>query len=1219
MKPLRPLQIDPAGLHLIEASAGTGKTHTIGTLLLRLVIEQGLAIERILVVTFTEAATADLRRRLRERLRQAFNALEGRIPLPAELAALCPPAGRERARTRVWRALLDFDCAPITTIHGFCLAMLQDFAFESGLPFDVETEAEARGLLEEVVDDFRSQQLHSLEPLVIDYLSDALPSREALLQLAERVLARPDCQPLPATVERHPDPVGALRAAHRQARTLWLAQREEIAALVCDHEGLHKGWFKPQKRLDSLAEMERLLAPERAESAQLPAGVGRLTPAWLAAKCKKGRQPPAHPFFEACQRLVDAGAAFEREALAYTHALLEHLRREVPRRRLQRNVQSFDDLLQRLDQALAAEGGETLAARIRDRCDAALVDEFQDTDRVQVRIFERLFGDGALPVFLVGDPKQSIYGFRGADINAYLEAAGLAAERHTLAINWRSSPPLLAAVDLLFGRAERAGQRPFVDPRIHHQPVQPQPEARNALEPGTAPLQLRFLPRADRAGPRGAIAKDWIDAHLADWVASELVRLLAGGPRLDGAPVQPGQVAVLVRTNDQAARLQRALQRRRVPAVLSSAGSVFATREAEELSRVLAATAEPTDTARVRAALATDLLGLDAVALDAMGADDEATTAAAQQRWAGWLLRFRDWRRCWQQRGFMRLARALLLEAPEADAPPAAVRLAGLVDGERRLTNLLHLAELLHGAAAGEHLGPRALLRWFEQKRTGDSQGADSEQLRLESDARAVQLVTVHRSKGLQYPVVVCPSLWDVRRDSSFPLVFDRLDAESGRARSFVDLHKSPLAENVQLARRETLAEAMRLTYVALTRAEQLCLVIWGGLKDYAHAPLARLLHLPGAPDDLEALGKAIGRLDDQRLFTDLQQLAAESGGTIAATELAPPDAATWQPDGARPSALGCVELRRRLEPAWSIHSFSSLKAGQRRGADVAAVPDHDQDVEPAASLALAAAEPQLQVAAAAERIPLADLERGPRMGDCLHALLEQVDFAAADDAALAVLIARQRRAFGLDDAAAAGLRRAVDAVLDTPLDGPTGRLRLRGLPAHQCLRELEFLLPAAGVLEPAAWAADLRALGGPVIPDAYPARLAAMAPQRLAGFLRGFIDLVFVHDGRWFVVDYKSNFLGERFADYRPERLAAAMAEHDYFLQYLLYCLALERILRYRLADFDAERHLGGVYYLFVRGLHPEHGPRWGVFRDRPSPALLQRLGRRLGLEAAP
>ncbi len=1217
MRPLRPLEVDPSGLHLIEASAGTGKTHTIGTLLLRLVIEQGLAIERILVVTFTEAATADLRRRLRERLRQAFNALDGRIPLPAELAALCPPARRERARTRAWRALLDFDCAPITTIHGFCLAMLQDFAFESGLPFDVETEAEARGLIEEVVDDFRSRQLHSLEPLVIEYLSDALPSREALIQLAERVLARPDCQPLPATVERHPDPVAALQAAHRQARALWLAHREEIAALVCDHEGFHKGWFKPQKRLDSLAALERTLAPERAESAQLPAAVGLLTRAGLAAKCKKGRQPPEHPFFDACQRLVDAAAAFEREALASTLALIEHLRCEVPRRRLQRNVQSFDDLLQRLDQALAATGGATLAERIRERYDAALVDEFQDTDRVQVRIFERLFGDGALPVFLVGDPKQSIYGFRGADINAYLEAAGLAAERHTLAVNWRSSPPLLAAVDLLFGRAEQAGQSPFVDPRIHHQPVEPQPAARDALEPGTAPLQLRFLPRADRAGPRGAIGRDWVDAHLADWVASELVRLLADGPLLDGAPIQPGQVAVLVRTNDQAARLQQALQRRRVPAVLSSAGSVFASREAEELGRVLAAAAEPTDTALVRAALATDLLGLDAAALDAMAADDETAAAGDQQRWEDWQLRFRDWHRCWQQRGFMRLARAVLLEATEADAPPPAVRLAGLVDGERRVTNLLHLAELLHGAAAGEHLGPRALLRWFEQQRAGDGQRADSEQLRLESDARAVQLVTVHRSKGLQYPVVVCPSLWDVRLSSSFPLVFDRLDAASGRARSFVDLHKTPLDEHARLARRETLAEAMRLTYVALTRAEQLCLVIWGGLKSYAHAPLARLLHLPGAPDDLDALGKAIGRLDDRRLFADLQQLAAESGGTIAAAELAPPDGASWQPGTARPAALGCTELRRRIEPAWAIHSFSSLKAGQRRGPDVAAAPDHDQDVEPAAPPAVAAAELELQPAA--ERIPLADLERGPRMGDCLHALLEQVDFAAADDAALAALIARQQRAFGLDAAAAVGLRRAVDAVLDTPLDGPAGRLRLRGLPARRCLRELEFLLPAAGVLEPAAWAADLRALGGPAIPDAYPERLARTAPQRLVGFLRGFIDLVFVDEGRWFVVDYKSNFLGERFADYRPERLAAAMAEHDYFLQYLLYCVALERILRYRLADFDPERHLGGVYYLFVRGLNPDCGPRWGVFRDRPDPALLQRLGRRLGLEAKP
>ncbi len=1209
MKTLEPLRIDPDGTHLIEASAGTGKTYTIGTLVQRLVIQRGLRPEQILVVTFTEAASADLKRRLRERLSATLAMCEGRLTADEVLAGICPADERERAAVRVRRVLLDFDRMAIHTIHGFCKATLEQYAFESGVAFDPETEPDPRPLVQEVVADFWALESVRLDPLVVAALQKKGPGLAEMVDLVMTTLGQPDRQMLPADVPER-DAVGVFLAAYQRVRELWLTRRGVVEGLILQRDCYHKSWFSPEIRQRSLREVDAFLGPQTPLTPLLPEGFARLKPAKLTRVTNKGNEPPEDPFFDACQDLVAASELFATEPVGLQLRLIAYAGEQLAQRKLERNLQTFDDLLQRLDRALEGEGGEALAARVRGRYAAVLVDEFQDTDRIQARIFERLFAGQPEPLVFVGDPKQSIYAFRGADLYAYLETAELAGDRRaSLDTNWRSSPGLVAAVNRLFGRCEEQGQRPFVDERIQFRPVASRPDAQDLLGSGGGPaaaLQLRFVPRAGRENKQGVLNKDWIERNLADMVAADLVRLFQGETRLAGQPIRPGQVAVLLRTNEQARQVQAALSARRVPAVLVSAGTVFASPEAMEFARLLPALANPASGRALRAALATDLLGVRGDQLAAMDAVEPSAQAAVE----AWSERFHALEQVWRRQGFVHMARQLLFgAAPSAPQPPV-VRLLGYPDGERRVTNLLQLVELLHAAAVGEHLGPSGLLGWLERKLAAGDTRVDSDQLRLESDAQAVKLVTIHKSKGLEFPVVYCPTLWDVQADPRAPIAFQRVDDGSGRAQAFLDLGSEQVDQSLAAARQEALAEAMRLTYVALTRAEQLCICVWGALSGYDRAPLGRLLHLPGPPDDLAALKAPLRAMSDADMLADLHALAASSDGAIAVAELPPADQRPFEPAALSGVSLSCRTVTRHLERSFRVTSFSGIAAGGHT-LDPAAQEGRDHDV------GVISADPPPTADDA--RSPLADLVRGPRTGDCLHALLEELDFERAEGAHLADLARQKQQAFGLPDVALGDLERAVGAVLDTGLDHDRPNLRLRGLPGRDRLNELQFLVPTRGALSPAALAEAVREHGAGVIPEAYSERLARLQPRSIEGFLRGFIDLVFVHQGRWYVIDYKSNHLGDTFADYAQDRLAQAMADHHYYLQYLIYTLAVDRLLRYRMPDYDPAEHLGGVYYLFLRGMRPGHGPDSGVFHHRPSHQLLKAVAAALGLGGRP
>ncbi|HAO31934.1 MAG TPA: exodeoxyribonuclease V subunit beta [Candidatus Competibacter sp.] len=1196
MESLDPLGIPLDHFNLIEASAGTGKTYTLTALYVRLVVEAGIPVNRILVVTYTNAATKELRDRIRERLgqvRQAF--LRGRASEEDDLATRLLDLQRDRdlALRRLTNAARGFDEAAIFTIHGFCKRVLGDNAFESGLSFDTELLADTADLLQEIVDDFWRRELYGASPSVVRYVLDERYSPERLLGEIQRHLGKPYLNVLTPGGQRDGAALEqGFVEAFRQAGDLWSRERTAIEALLLKSPALNRNKYGLQSIPVWLESMERYLAAEP-PAPVLFGKFDQFTASRLHASVNKGKTAPQHPFFDACETLkvaCEALADYCRHQLPVK--LLAYCNAELATRKRRQQLQSYDDLLVNLHEALGQHRqGAALSATLRRRYFAALIDEFQDTDPVQYAIFRRIYAGTGKPVFLVGDPKQAIYSFRGADIFAYLTARRDAPRHYTLDVNWRSDPRLLQAFNAVFGAG---GPRPFLFEGIPFHPARP--TERKPFEPlwlqgrSEPPFQLWLL-EADAEKP---IAKGIANERAIRATAAEIARLLNLGARGqarigEGARAETardltgGDIAVLVRSHRQGRAVQEALLRLGVPSVQQADDSVFASEEARQLEWLLAAVAEPGNEGGVRALLASELFGLSGEALYRLREDERA--------WAGWLETLQNYRQLWLECGFIRFFRAWLI----GEGVPR--RLLAFRDGERRLTNLLHLGELLHLASRARP-GLAGLCKWLVERRRLPGGQDEEHQLRLESDENLVRIVTVHKSKGLEYPVVFCPFAWNgkLRSDAasnSTLLYHDPLDP----SRTFLAFGAGEGDPARPLARHEEMAENLRLFYVALTRAKQRCYLVWGKIKDAGTAPPAWLLHHPPAAgpsqDALDVTRKRFEGLTPGAFLGDVQAAFAAAEG-VAVSALPRESGQRYQP----PSV---VEPESRARPwtgtlmdSWRVGSFSALATGQS-----GELPDYDM-----AAVYEKPLEP-LEPSIPAPGVSIFDFPRGARAGTCLHAIFERWDFTQRDRARLEELVAKTLKNHGLDPLAwTAAVSDMVEKVLATPLDA--NGLRLAWIAPAQRLDELEFYYPINN-LKDEALRRVLARHGRAVGPLRETVERLEFSPLR--GYMKGFIDLVFEAQGRFYLADYKSNWLGPEPAAYRRARLDEAMAREAYLLQYLIYSIAVHRYLRLRVPNYDYERHFGGVFYFFLRGMDPQVGPECGVFQDRPTLALITAL----------
>ncbi|MEJ1298898.1 MAG: exodeoxyribonuclease V subunit beta [Candidatus Sedimenticola sp. (ex Thyasira tokunagai)] len=1171
------------GVNLIEASAGTGKTYTISGLYIRMVIEQQLPVERILVVTYTKAATAELRERIRTLLVAMRSVLEGGDSDDTLCQQLLESVDDQQdALKRVNLAILSFDRAAIFTIHGFCQRALSDAAFEGGLPFHIEMVADDRDLRQEIVDDFWRISIQDLPYGLLNYFTQKRVTPDTLLKTLKGNLGKPY---LTVRAQKMPDDLATLEATYdrlfQEVMDLWTDSRQEVSDLLfkaLQEDQLNKRSYPENKISIWLDSLNTLFVETRGAWFD---HFDRFTRSKLESSTKKGKLTPEHPFFDLCDRLWIAqqslSKCYEQARVACVAELIAYADSELRLRKAERRLHSYDDLLLNLDEALRGDLGERLVGAIRHCYGAALIDEFQDTDPIQYRIFRRLFASGDEPLFLVGDPKQAIYSFRGADIFAYLEAQSDAAHCYTLDTNWRSSPGLISAVNTLFG----ASQRSFLFDDIPFHDALPASDAENRLKvegDTTAPFNICFID--------GKLTKEAASGVVAEWTASEISRLLAaareGKAFLGERPLRSGDIAVLVRSHKQGSMVANALTNLGIHSVQRSRASVFHSTSGVELERILRAVAEPLREPLLPAALATGVIGFDSHRLESLQDDPAALDS--------WMASFQNYHNLWLQYGFMRMFRCLLEEQGVAG------RLLQCSDGERRLTDLLHLGELLHTTERSESPGMEGLVMWLSRHCSGDMPDDEAHQLRLESDEALVQIVTVHTSKGLQYPVVFYPFAWDsgvhnIKVGESYQFHDPNMDHQA-----VLDLGSDSWKSDQLHADREGMAESLRLLYVALTRAEQRCYIHWGKINGADQSPLGWLLHGPSDPDAADALQQMKSGFkshDGNSLQMRVEQLIGCADGNLSLSLDVPMESASADSGGDIPRPEPKARsFSRFLKRTRQLTSFSALSSGYH---EMSELPDHD-----------GASRKDLEVDGGGSRYDIFHFPRGAAPGSALHAIFEELDFNNYTEAELSQLVKTNLEKYAIDSRWSRVVEKMVAEVLTKELEQGSG-LRLENLTARQCLVELEFYYPI-NRLTTDGLAQLLLQHGFADTPEIERA-ISELEFLPVQGYLKGYIDLTFEQGGRYYLLDYKSNWLGGEKSDYGRQQLNESMAREGYYLQYLLYTLALHRYLRQRLPGYHYEQHFGAVFYLFLRGIDVSDNSDLGIYRERPDWCLIEAL----------
>lgn len=1144
------------GVTLIEASAGTGKTYTIAGIILRLVLELRVPINEILAVTYTVAATAELRDRVRRRLHDALETLR-RGESQDEITGRFLASGDVAQGIRDLNlAVQNFDEAQIFTIHGFCQRVLRDNAFESGLLFEMELLADPTPIFEEVAHDFWRTQFYESSPLLSRLALSQGRSPADWTALLHRLRNHPDLVVIPPRGdETCAQLLGSIETSFAGVIDEWRRSGDRIHRLLAEDEGLSRDKSKSHCSADGLAEMVSHLG-------ELCSDLSKATPSCLSAisklssseieRCTKPTgTAPAHPFFDLCEEFRLLTLRYFHEL---THEFIAFARRELPLRKERRNVLTYDDFATRLRDALESGMGSQFAAIVGGKFRAVLLDEFQDTDPIQYEIFRRLFAGGAHYLIYIGDPKQAIYGFRGADVFTYLRAAGGADHKFTLGTNWRSEKALIAGVNSLFGNVAK----PFLVEQIAHRPVSPPLTPKKSfveMIEGTseAPLRFRWL---DSPGNQ-----DKAEREISQAVVADIARLKASGAKLGNRPLAFSDIAVLVRSNAQAANLQELLRASGIKSVLKTGHSVFRTREGCEVLRLLEGIADPGRTTALKTALVTRFFGLNAAELVAFDADETP--------WQHWLDRFLGYRTLWESGCFIATFRHVLVDQKVRE------RLVQWPGGERALTNFLHLAELLHQAETEQRLTPGGLCAWLRQQRGRETGAADEDQLRLESDDDAVLLSTIHKSKGLEYPVVFCPFLWkagDGSRRSE--ILYHDPSADN---RLTLDLRgKKEVPEHDERTGMERMAESLRVLYVALTRAQNRCYVYAGEISGFEASPLSYLL---GALEPLTALQSLVQNSPEAMSIS----LVAMSGpGHI--------EEASGESHGAE--SLQARPFRGAISQTRMIASFTGLTSGR-------------SEEEPDRDAVLAVVDEPVQEEGFSD---LAAFDRGVGAGVFFHDVLEHLDFTAPDSVERLVkskLITHGMSGHPLRESVSAQLRKLLDVAL---APGVT----LRRVTAADRLNEVEFTHPIVSLRPEQLQRVFVEHAASDLSSSDFSASLGRLQFRPVEGFMRGFIDCLFQLDGRYYLVDWKSNWLGDRLSDYDEPGMRACMLQHSYFLQYHLYTIATDLYLSQRVAGYDYDQHFGGVFYVFIRGIDPMT-PGRGIFRDKPDAGLVRALRREL------
>lgn len=1214
---LNPLDFPLSGTRLIEASAGTGKTYTIAALYVRLILGHGQNQDKtlpsrnllppdILVVTFTDAATKELRERIRARLTQAASYFRDQLILAEPDNFLeqlrnsytsddWPTCARQLELAANW-----MDESAVYTIHGWCNRMLQQHAFDSGSLFRQEVNTDDTELLNQVVRDYWRTFFYPLSEISCQVPLKLADSPEALTKLLKPLLSETEALGLEclvtdiATVFKSWETwEKKRRELEKQARYLWATDKIELEKLLknaSENRWLNGNQYRQATFNSKLSDLgawaQRGINQDIDTLAKF--GQQRLLSGLVNAHKDKNLQLQ-HSAFQA----IDDLAGHVEQETEVTETLTLHaihwIRNRYDTEKQRAAHMTFDDMLTRLDKALQSESGERLASVIRQQYPIALIDEFQDTDPVQYRIFANLYPanvDNGLGCFMIGDPKQAIYSFRGADIYTYLKAHQVTAGRHyTLGTNFRSTKALVSAVNQVFFAADQQTEGAF---QFKSKQANPLPfiavDAKGRKEEWVINGEIAPALTLWHWDSPDAVGMPDYREQMAEVAASEIVRLLncanqgqTGFTSQSGViqALQPSDIAILVRSGTEAKAIRNALGRRRLRSVyLSERDSIYATNEASDLLIWLKALADPRNERKVRAALSTAVLGWSYQALHQLTIDEPG--------WEQQLERFLGYQQRWQQDGILPTLRQLMNDYG------LHARLLTENDGERCLTNLLHLAELLQQASA-QLEGEQALIRHLAEEVAAAGQAAEENIIRLESDANLIKIITIHKSKGLEYPLVFLPFICSFREVSSRYSHYYRYHDD--RQNLCIDLSKDDAIKNI--SDRERLQEDLRLFYVAITRAKHACWLGFAPIKSGS-----------GKACQLEktAIGYLLGwepKMPANMLITKLTQLKGACKAIVIAG-LPEPAPAVYQPSQQHELMDLPLQSITSINDSWWIASYSALQTehkntGQQLDRKLSDVPETAQEDKQSD-------EADVYIGSLTKTLSgIHSLPRGAGPGVLVHELLEQCaqrGFKAMlekpDDCRLLIDKIFSHKTW--DD------KRDIIATtvmqwLSMPLlEGSP--FRLADLEVDDYQAELEFLIGAEDVsIQALDHLVTLHTFSGKPRPR--------LLPAQVNGLLKGFIDLIFVHNRQYYIADYKFNGLGNNDAAYTQETMETAMLAKRYDLQYALYLLALHRLLKVRMGDsYDYDTHIGGGLYLFLRGVN---GPLSGRIFHKPPKALIE------------
>ncbi|MBF0120683.1 MAG: UvrD-helicase domain-containing protein [Desulfobacterales bacterium] len=1115
-KTLDLLTIPLDGMNLIEASAGTGKTFTISNVYLRLILETESDIKNILVVTFTDAATKEIKDRIRRNLNKAYVMIDSletpssdneTIIIQKILRKSVNDFGEQYVKLAIKKAIINFDEAAIFTIHSFCKRALDENSFESGQFFDTELISDERDIIQEITYDFWRKKFSEKNIVFGSLAKEGKLSPSKLISFAKEVLNKPLLKIIPDELPEE------LNGNYEQDMSLFIKNIK--------------------------------------------------------------------------------------------HQYASYLKKELYIQKKLNNIQYFDDLLMDLYQALKSDRCPQLTKMIRTSYKAALIDEFQDTDPVQYEIFNTLFNTKDHVLFLIGDPKQSIYGFRGADVFSYIEASIKTDNdnKYTLKTNWRSETNLIEGVNTLF-----KGENPFVLKQdIDYRDIHADPMSKGNIEPlmieGDEPsnIVLWFLKKRNPTPKSKNPNKDEAADDSVKAVVFEISRILKlsseGKAKIGNRPVLPSDFAILVTQHKDASRFVEPFLELNIPVVLQKTGNIFASTEAEELQRVLLAIGSPGNTRRVNAALITSFIGCNSYDINSFMEIDDGF-----EEYEKHIERFSYYLSLWHKEGFIQMFRKWLSEYHVRQ------KLLNLPDGERRLTNLLHLSELLHKAEVENRFGVTGLIYWFIDKFTYSEQNEEWE-LRLERDDEAIKIITVFKSKGLEYPIVFCPFMWQKGANISneMELIFhDKGDI-------YLDIGSSDINKNIETASKERLSELMRILYVAITRAKNRCYLTCGKIGNPAANSIDYLFLRDGLKEEniVSSLIKKIKSCSEEDIRKAIE-LSIKDKPFLNLSLPCKDNPIRYAPfTEITPDKFISCKFNKRIDTIWGITSYSRLIAREKKEGSESLKNDEYQSDE----------SNEQKIGSEVKSEGFFSFPRGRTAGSCIHSIFEQVDFSCKDILQMKNLIHAKLKNYGLCCENDLDNKKREDTVYDminnvlhASLNSKIKDFSLSKLSKKDFLYELSFYYPIKKMTPEIL----KNIFSTYILPSHFNSKdftekIEDITFKPIEGFMQGSIDLVFQWEGKYYLLDWKTNHLGNSYEDYSYDNISKAMLEHLYVLQYLIYTVALNKYLSSRLSDYCYDKHFGGVFYLFVRGINPEISDN-GIFYDLPSKEFINKFSKLCG-----